>query len=401
MDTKNICSIRNMRNYFLGCITIFLITFAAVEMDYQNLPDFILHGEWAAEMDIGHLENFLVSVPYPIWHIGVKILYSLLGFRLDMAAAIMTAGMNVFAFWAACLVWNYLSTVKVPVSDKVFWCICLFIMGPLYVPCHNDLYYLGQGTGNTWHNPTNIAVKGFAILGFALLVYLLDSEVIWKEQIKWYCILSIILCLSAMAKPSFLQGIIPGIILLFGCRMVFKGVKSIYKNIVGIILAFLPPILVVLVQFMLAFLVETPIHDGDGIGIEFGRVLKQWTPNLFISFLLAFAFPLWVLLFNVKNLIKETSIQLVVCYEICSYMESLLLYEKGERELVGNWCWGSYISMFIVWMCMLIKYFEILSCKEDSRTRRITLIGGGILLFLQVLCGSIYWFCFASGQMMY
>lgn len=398
MSEKNV-DIKSMRKYFLGCMIVFLITFAIVILNYNTMPDFMIHGEWATEMSIQNLKGFLVSVPYPIWHIGVKILYSVLGFSIEMAAAIVTGGLNVFSFLAACFAWNFLSSIRISVDDKVFWCTCLLIMGPLYAPWHNQLYYLGQGTGNTWHNPTNIAVKGFAILGFTLLVYLLDSKMIWKKQIKWYIMLSVILCMSAIAKPSFLQGIIPGFALWVIGRVILR--KGIALNTGAVAITFLPAIFVVCVQFALAFFIVTPIHNGDGIGIEFGKVLKQWSPNLFVSFLLAFAFPIWVLLFNIKKLIKETSIQLVICYEICAYMESVMLYEKGERELVGNWCWGSYISMFIVWMCMLIKYFEIYLSEDQTWSKKITLVGGGILLFLQILCGMIYWFYIVTGRIMY
>lgn len=62
---------------------------------------------------------------------------------------------------------------------------------------------------------------------------------------------------------------------------------------------------------------------------------------------------------------------MALCYEFCAWAESALLYEAGERELDGNWLWGSYLSMFIVWMLFLFEYFNIISGDKAGAIKRI------------------------------
>ena len=81
--------------------------------------------------------------------------------------------------------------------------------------------------------------------------------------------LAVLLVLSALAKPSFLQGIIPGV----GLYMLIKCIYELYqekrknhfvlecKNCLKIILAFVPAVCVVAFQFYVSFLVEKLVME--------------------------------------------------------------------------------------------------------------------------------------------
>ena len=144
----------------------------------------------------------------------------------------------------------------------------------------NPFYYLGQGSPNIWHNPTNIAVKGFAVLCFGLVIYILESAKTDKELLWTYIILSVLLVLSALAKPSFFQGIVPGLGLYFIFALIAKGFKTQIKRFLLIALSFVPSACVIGFQFVCSFFIQGNIGEGNGIGIEFGRVLHNWSPHL-------------------------------------------------------------------------------------------------------------------------
>lgn len=386
-------NMNRMTAYFLGVLFIFILTFYAVL--HVESSDYEKHSAWAAELSIRHLLRFMQNyAAYPLWHIVTKTFYRVFEFPLIGAAATTTSLFNCFAYGCVIWAWDFLGDVRISSYLKSFWACCLLVVGPLYAPWFSDSYYLGQGSGNVWHNPTNIAVKGFCILCFILIIQLLQSQKTFREERKTYLLLSVLLLASAFAKPSFLQGMIPGLGLYFIISIIMcKGKRERVTKYFVLADMFIPAVCLLSYQLVFSFFADTEIHVGGSIGIEFGRILKHWSPNLLISFLLAFAFPLLVLILDFKRLIKKIHIQVMLCYEFCAWGESAWLYENGAREMHGNWLWGSFLSMFIVWMIMLFEYFNMISDDRLGAVRKkICLYGGNVLLFSHLLCGVFYWY---------
>ena len=388
---------KNTRAVLLSSIVVWILTYAAAFKDAYN--DLHMHTIWADKLNINgsNLIEFVTNyVSYPLWHICVRIFYKLFPSETASTAAGVTALFNCLALWGIIFIWYKLANKSTGLENISFYSTCLLIVGPLSFPRFNPRYYLGQGSGNVWHNPTNIAVKGFAVLCFALIVYILETGKTDRELRKTYILLSILLFLSALAKPSFFQGIVPGLGLYFIFVLIAKGFKQHIKRFSFIVLSFVPSACVIAFQFMTSFFQTGNISDGSGIGIEFGRVLHRWSPNLGISFLLAFAFPLAVLLLNFKNLISKTSVQVTIFYELAAWLEGSFLYEIGPRESHGNWLWGSDLSMFIVWIVFLIHYFDILNDDNVSeKHKKLNLIIGIPLLFLHLIFGIAFWYSYS------
>lgn len=264
------------------------------------------------------------------------------------------------------------------------------VMGPLYAPIFNDSYYLGQGTGNVWNNPTHYAIKAVGLICFVWIVKLTDGEVRHK---KWeYVLLSSLLILSALAKPSFLQAIIPGLGMYFILEMICKGIRKSIRSIACIVVAFIPSVLLLGCQFVLNFFAKTSIHDADGIGIGYGMFWSVVSDNFFVSFLLTMAFPLFVILIDAKRLLRDQAVQIAVCYGICAWLEAAFIYEKGERMLHGNWTWGWHLYAFIAWTLSIIKYFDMLRDRDMTMKKRVVSLCGGMpILFFHVLFGIGYY----------
>lgn len=381
-----------IKAFLIASLIIWIATYCTASADIYL--DIYKHANWAKEINLGNFTHFFVNfVSYPLWHIIVKILNRIFCFSLYSSAAGATALFNCFALWSVLFVWNRMGNKTMAPNDMAFWSVCLLFVGPLSAPWFNKEYYLGQGTGNIWHNPTNIAVKGFAILAFYIIVHLLKSTETKTKTTRYYIALSILLFLSALAKPSFLQGMIPGLGLYFILHLIGKGFKQNILHFFKIALCFVPATCLLFVQFLSSFFFETSIAEGNGIGIAFGYVLHAWSPNLLISFILAFAFPIFVFSFNYKTLCRKTSVQLVICYELMAWLESAFLYEIGPRSGDGNWLWGSYLSMFIVWMVALIHFWDIIQDDTTPPSKRhINLLVGISLFALHLLFGICFWY---------
>lgn len=386
--------VKILRAGLISTLIIWIATYTTAIKDIFS--DVNCHAEWAMKLNDHNLFDFMTNyIAYPLWHILFNVIYRFFP-DLRQASASTTAFFNCLALWGVMFVWKKFSSNSLEFGYIAFYSTCLLFVGPLMLPVFSPNYYLGIGSGNVWHNPTNIAVKGMAILSFYIIVCILESTKTERELLKYYLTLAILLVFSVLAKPSFFQGIVPGLGLYFIFILLTKGFNSHIKRFLCIIVSFIPSACIIIFQFICSFFIQGSVGQGEGIGIEFGRVLHHWVPNLGGAFLLAFAFPIAVLVVNFRCLISKTSIQVALFYEFAAWLESVLLYEKGSRELHGNWLWGSYISMFMIWMVFLIEYIKLLSDEEVSEKRKKFNLCIIPLLFLHLLYGINFWYQYSS-----
>lgn len=395
-----------MKNLLIGFSIVFLATYFITLCQVEE-GDFVAHISWAKRFNFTYLGEYLTKVtPYPLWHFLVKACKVFFNIEWGAAASLVTATVNGFSFLAA--VWTQ-KVLFLEMDDTeghtIFWAICLMFVGPLYFPRFNDYYYLGQGTGNIWHNPSNIMVKLFAIIAFCIIARAVKKqEKVSKGEIV---ALVITLILSVIAKPAFLQAIIPGLGLYMLIHLWRDKSKEEFKKFVILAASFVPAVVIMFIQLYITMFgttrgskMESELVVGEavvlsdyqqGIGIAWGKTYAYWTPNIYVSFLLAFAFPIFVLLFNYRKVIKDKVVQLVLCYELAAWLESVVLYQKGPGEHQGNFFWASYLSMFMTWMVML--YHFLISLKEiDKRSVRdyIYMFGGITLFTAHLILGIIY-----------
>lgn len=211
---------------FVGTLIIFCLTYAMVykQVVSSDYNDYTVHTEWALLVNSHIFDYMLEYISYPLWHLTVKIIYGIFGFSITSSVAGATSIFNCIALWGIVYGWDFLSNKQTVLKTKVFWAVCILLMGPLYAPGFNVNYYLGQWTGNVWHSPTHFAIKGLAIFCFVWIVRLVDQE---AEHTKWeYILLSGLLFMSVLAKPSFLQAMIPGLGLYFIFELLGGGWKQ-------------------------------------------------------------------------------------------------------------------------------------------------------------------------------
>lgn len=395
-----------LKNLLIGFSVVFFATYIVTFFQVDG-GDFITHIAWAKRFSFAYLSEYLLKVtPYPLWHFLVKTCKVVFDIEWSAAASLVTATVNGFSFLAS--VWT--QKVLFPEMDDteghtIFWIICLMFVGPLYVPRFNDIYYLGQGTGNIWHNPSNIMVKLFAIVAFCIIAKIVKKqENASREEI---IALAVILVLSVIAKPAFLQAIIPGLGLYMVIRLCIDKSKEEFIKFLIVAASFIPAVIIMFFQLYITLFGTTrgskmegelTIGEGmvlsnyqQGIGVAWGKVYEYWTPNIYVSFLLAFAFPLFVFLFNYRKLIKDKVVQLVLCYELAAWLESVLLYQRGPGERSGNFFWASYLSMYVIWMIMLYHFLITLKEMNKKNVREYIYIFGGVGLFaIHLILGIMY-----------
>lgn len=397
-----------MGKIIAGFLLIFFATYFITYVQIDGGGDFGAHKKWATEFNFTYfVEYFTNRIPYPMWHFLTKAAKVFLNTSYENAGAIVTATANGFSFLLTVFAQRYLyRMMNIKLEVIPFWAICLMFVGPLYIPRFNEIYDPGAGTGNIWHNPTSIMVKPFAIFIFCVIAKIVEDN--RKIKFKEIIVLVVSLFFSGLAKPSFLQGIIPGLGLFMIVHLIKDFSKERFIKYAILASTFIPSVLLMVLQLYNTLFehgevvnvdtstivgpvtIETPGYK-QGIGFAWGKGLSHWTPNIYVSFLLAVAFPMFVFLYNHRRMIKDKIFQLALCYEFVAWIEGVILYQKGPAEHQGNFLWASYHSLYVFFMICTF-YFLDSSTKIDLSKKGDTLylLIGNVLLFLHLMFGIFF-----------
>lgn len=363
-------------------VILYTITYTVTFRLTGITSDYNIHMNWAAQIHRDNIISFFQSNPYFMWHFLVRIFYKIFAMPMNYAAAVVSALINVVVYLAATEIIK-----KNEVDKPEIISFCLMLIGPLYVPWFNPNYYLGQSTPNTWHNPTNLMVKPFAVCCFFLILRVLravrNSEKIKGSQ---WAGLSVLIFLSVLAKPSFCQAIIPGL----GIYLIFLCVRNRFRDIkqyIYLCLTFAPSVLLMLYQALTYWGEE---GTRGSIGISWLKVSSYYSPNVYISLLLTFGFPLLYLVLNWKRALKRTDVQLSICYYAVAWLEGALLYET-VGTYSGNFGWAGLLATFILWMVIIICFFEdFQKFRMDDMLQVVKHTVLMIVFSIHLLCGSWY-----------
>ena len=306
--------------------------------------DYVTHMYWAEHL----WENIPSPLSYPMWHFFVYILNSLIGLlrptHVRYACILVTALINTGVYWA------FFTLIRTETSfHPAFLAFTLCLVMPLHIPGTGIEIYTGKFSPVTWHNPTNMIVKPFALLCF-YLTNRVNHCIIRKKMVskRIYMKLAGLAFLSVLAKPSFFQGFVPALFLYAGWQVLAK--KQDPRDYIKLLMTFVPAAILVLLQFFMNF-------GGEGIGVGLFQSLRPGFFNPFLAFLSVMAFPISYLALNWKKNKQDPEIQLAIIFLLVSYLEFMLLYEKGGRRYEINFSWGVMIAYSIMWFVTTKKLF--------------------------------------------
>jgi hypothetical protein len=328
---------------------------------------------------------FSQYISYPGWHF-VQFLLAELGFSIR-ASTVITAG---FFNMATALLVFYCFRQAIGKEHVllaiVAGCAALMVTA-VYVPWFSPHVYYGQSSPNIWHNPTYLAVRPAALASMALFVRLYNTRS--RTGFKWFCeggLLSVLLVISLLLKPSFFQVFLPAAIvfLLIDCCIWQRDLKFLAKMSA----IFALPILVVALQFFSSF--YSAGDSSSGIVIMPFAVWSVYTPNVGISLLLLLAFPLYSLFVLRKDVFAKGSVYLLPALMILAgLLQYILLAELGARMFDGNFGWGYATATFIAW-CFFLPLFVRKALVEKSISGVKTVLGS-VIVALHTASGIYYY----------
>lgn len=370
-----------------------IIIISSYLMFVRLIGDFGFHLASAGDLNKVGLRAYLSDHTYPLWHMLVAGLIRL-GVPGNHSAALVTSICNGATFF---LVDYYLIKRlgnELPETVLSFLAATLLFVGPFYIPWYNENLYLGQGSPNVWHNPTNLCVRPFAVLSFFLLVEIVEQAKDARRDKKLMMIAGAVLLISILAKPSWLQVFIPGVMLYLCLLFLSKKENKLYIMKTLALLVFVSLIPLVIAAWKI-FWGQTAGGGDGGAYIAPFLVMKIYAPNVLLSLCLGYLFPIFVaIVLVVERIVKKrpisSDIAIMWCLLVAALGENILLAERG-REGHGNFGWGAQLMQFISYVVALKEYVKLYTDGNDSRIRQAVLDSGFVIYLIQFAVG-LYWY---------
>lgn len=218
----------------------------------------------------------------------------------------------------------------------------------LFFTKHN---YLGNFTSNVWHNSTTIFVFPFSLLLFWLSYNFLISKKYLNNNI--FLILVLIL-LNLVSKPSFL------LIFLVAFPLMSLKLNGINKTFLKSLIPIVFTCFLIGLQYFIIYETDNDYAKGSVV-IDPFFVWDNFSESKLISTLVSFVFPIVMLLFYGKTLVKDNLWLYSFVLLIISILVFIFFKEDGERALHGNFLWQIFIAQYIFFMVsskFLIRFFK-------------------------------------------
>ncbi len=369
----------------------------------SDMPAYILE---AQGLDSGY------SFPYPVMFQAAK--FFMLFFNPETAMAVGVTVLNsatliLLKYYMDCNVKE--SLVAVGKKWNAGWdmlvsvlSLTLLFVSMVYAPRGHGFFgfdYIyrcnGSYTPNPFWNATYLATRPFTVICFFSGVRLLDTyEGGLKRRDRDYRIFIFSLLFATMTKPSYT--LIAAT--TFAVIMLYRFLRSKAKNFlrsIPLALAFIPTGLVLLYQYAGVFTGTNSRGEETGMAIGIGEAWGLFTDNIPLSVVMAAAFPIGVLLINLKKLKTATWFRHAWQLWVSGFLMLLCLYEKGFRKEHMNFSWGYMHGLFFIFLVSVLMLLRN-TLEAKTKTRTALVIAGWIGYLWHLGCGIGYFLYIYSGQ---
>ncbi len=389
------------------CVVIFYGTFILTNsiMERGGGSDLIKHSDNAALLEFTNPFPFLRRFTYPVYHILTAFFSRIFHISIyDSGVFVVT----VFVVLTVIVTYMILTCFLKGVCSEYEICALTFVLTyvtAIYYPWYSKEVYRGVSSPNIWHSPTQAVVKAGALLAIFLYVkYYYEYKEILRDEgkVKLFSwkkigILSLLLFYTVLAKPSFLQGFLPAV----GVFLLIELINSrgkIFPFCMQSGLAFLPSCLYLLYQ-VLFYYGDGSEYSRGGIRFTFFGFVGNSAPNIVVSSVLLYAFPVFcILTIARKEIFTDKYLQMIILFSVVSFCESACMAEALDNS-AGNFSWAKQLSVYFLWVIAVIKYFQKKKSSSKisgGRLERIFKIGD-ILLAAHFISGVYYYIHLLNG----
>ena len=342
------------------------IYFYNVSFNYE-LSDIAPHLEGAIDMK-SFLEVYSITpqrtihVSYPLYHILVNILGFICFKNYALASSILLCG-SILATYLIML--KMTNDLGIEINYKTLW--IMFLLNLMICFPFNGKLYLPQGSPNVWHNPTFLVMKPFALLSFYSFCMFI------KNRKNNYLLIFMISCfLSVIAKPSFTIVFLPiaGIVTLV---ILFKDFKANFIFSLKLLLAVLPTLIILIIQYVITLDVDS------GIVIRIGGFQNLSYFSMIAATISALFYPIMFLVLNRNRINFKFELLLSYLIYAFAWIQYFILDEAQYNH--GNFAWGYYTALFVLYFITTLNLIKI------NEKKNIIIYA---ILAIQIIFGLIY-----------
>ena len=364
----------NISYYFLVCLFSIILFYLGVFTRFTT--DYYAHTKSMEKLSISPLlnplnwANYFSTKGYPLWFICGKVIKRVFSCPSNYAAGICTGSFLVISYIGVLVFYNYKFEKKANNNLIALLAFILFIVGPVWLPWQNKYIIIGNGGPNVWHNATNICGRAIGIYAFyysmKLLDIIIDSNYEKTPKLKQWILLSLVYCLSLLAKPSFAQSFVPsfGILLIF--FLVLGRKKFVIPFLCFLGTAILP--LLRLAQMSFFYFGEEGIYTNT-TGEKFLIIIPSMINIIKIvkMQILIFLFP--IVISTIMIFKKKINRYHILLFMMLAFSIFYVLAFKGSA--MGEMGWAYYIAAFFVFLLSIHDYIYLFFFRKINNNFKL------------------------------
>ena len=345
-------------NWLYPCIVILVVSLAFFPIIYSKFhttkvfseTEFGIHIGLSIQMAQGMTSVPGVDIAHSAFQLLLILIHAVSGISFKLSAFLVTIGSIalmalILYFWVSPI----LRAKSLTPLAGIAIVVGLNLVAPVSLLAPLDQkFYLGYIGMITYHNPTIILLRPFAVVQFIYAVQCFtDSMFAWKHAF----LAGIFSLVTTFIKPSFAICILPAIGVLTIIHLLQKRPINWRMLIIGFAL---PSIAVLSWQYLLTY----QSIDGSKILFYPFGVMKTYSGYLLFKFILSIFFPLAVTLLCHKEAFKDIRMKLAWLGFLLGAFYTYFLAEAGPRLADGNFSWAGEITLLVLFYVSTIFLLE-------------------------------------------
>lgn len=328
-------------------------------------------------------------IPHPGFHFATIGLSKVSGISPPLAAVVLLTAAEVASFGITFKILSFHLASRLTRWVLVALAFSLTFVSAVYDPYFSSFIYMGQGTPNIWHSPTWIVAEPFVLWSF------FETECILREGLnsqRSALRLSFALLMSTILKPSFSVVYLPVLGILFAWKFATKRCSLRLLASIGAVVA--PTVALLAIQYLARY----GAAPEDGGKVIVWAPLKVWSiksSNIAFSAALGLAFPIGVAICWPRQLLENEALRFAWLVTLVGFLERALLAESGAWMTDGNWAWGYFFALKLIFVYSAVSLFATYRCTSSLGNLRTAI--PLLLLLLHFVSGSIYFWQMLSG----
>lgn len=376
---KNLATVNNL--IIIITYIAFFIVCAFLHIKQMTPHDMVYMSDMPA-----HYNSFTTGKGYSYMAFIVYPIAAVFG---ENGFAVLVSVFNVLTVYCTSIILIKLFGIRR--LESVLLGTLISIEAAVWLPCDGYLYRYTL-TSSTWHNSTYTFMEPFTLIAILELCYLIENmneKVLEKKFLYRSMLFSLFLALATCAKPSFLFGLAPALLILLIVHFLKYRAQYFMKELV-VGLAVLPAVGVAISQ-------GGELSAGGGGGLAWMPGIL-WNPLTFIgysSLLRSMAFIIAVSICYYKECVSNNSFLFLWLLCIVGYVEAVCIVQPNPEILYhGNVTWTASICLlplYIYSVGIMIREFlcnrnriKMMICSGFFLWHTIT---GAYFLYIMVMGG--------------